>query len=121
MEDDERLRWHELTDEQWARLALLLPVDVWQGRRWADHRRVVNGVLHRVWAGCPWPDLPERYGPWKTVYHRYRRWSADGTWGRVLDALRVGCDQDEGADQRRPTRGDVRSEVGVVAHDRIIV
>lgn len=98
MEDDERLRRHELTDEEWARLAPLLPVDVRQGRRWADHRRVVNGVLHRVRAGCPWRDLPERYGPWKTVYHRHRRWSADGTWEQVLDALRVGCDQDEGAD-----------------------
>jgi len=29
-------------------------------------------------------DLPERYGPWKTVYERFRRWSADGTWDRLL-------------------------------------
>ncbi|GAA0446025.1 hypothetical protein GCM10010361_07330 [Streptomyces olivaceiscleroticus] len=30
-----------------------------------------------------WRDLPERYGPWKTVYERFRRWSADGTWDRL--------------------------------------
>ena len=78
-------------------MAPLLPGNAPQGRRWADHRRVVNGVFHRVRAGCPWRDLPERYGPWQTVYERHRRWSADGTWEAILDALRAGCDQDEGA------------------------
>ena len=97
MDHEERLARHDLTDEEWARLAPLLPGNAPQGRRWADHRRVVNGVFHRVRAGCPWRDLPERYGPWQTVYERHRRWSADGTWEAILDALRAGCDQDEGA------------------------
>lgn len=37
------------------------------GGQWADHRKVVNGVLFRARTGVPWPDLPERYGPWQTV------------------------------------------------------
>ncbi|GCD32779.1 transposase [Streptomyces chrestomyceticus JCM 4735] len=40
----------------------------------------------------PWPDLPERYGPWQTVYERHRRWSADGTWQRILAGLQIGAD-----------------------------
>lgn len=32
----------------------------------------------------PWRDLPERFGPWETVYKRHRRWSADGTWEMLL-------------------------------------
>ena len=96
--DDERLKRHELTEAEWARLAPLLPRDARQGRRWADHREVINGVFHRVRVGCPWRDLPERYGPWQTVYNRHRRWSGDGTWERVLDALRAGCDEGEGQD-----------------------
>ncbi len=67
------------------------------GRPWADHRRVVNGVLWRVRSGSPWRDLPAEYGPWKTVYNRHRRWSADQTWGRVLDGLRRGADLGDGA------------------------
>jgi len=35
---------------------------------------------------------------WKTVYNRHRRWSADGTWEKILDGLRAGCDVAEGAD-----------------------
>jgi len=98
MDDDERLKRHDLTDEEWARLEPLLPAHPRQGRRWADHRTVVNGVFHRVRAGCPWRDLPTQYGNWKTVYNRHRRWSGDGTWEQILDVLRTDCDQGEGAD-----------------------
>jgi transposase len=59
---------------------------------------VINGVFWRTRAGAPWRDLPSGYGNWKTIYNRHRRWSGDGTWERVLDGLRVGCDQGEAAD-----------------------
>lgn len=52
----------------------------------------VNGVLLRARTGVPWPDLPERYGPWQTVYERQRRWSADGTWQRILADLQTEAD-----------------------------
>jgi transposase len=53
---------------------------------------VVNGVLFRVRTGVPWRDLPERYGSWKTVYERHRRWSADGTWDRILHSVQADAD-----------------------------
>ena len=89
---------HDLTGEEWDRLVPLLPGHPRQGHRWNDHRTVISGILFRTRAGCPWRDLPERYGNWKTVYGRHRRWSLDGTWEQVLDALRAGCDEAEGAD-----------------------
>jgi transposase len=51
---------HELTDAAWAVVAPLLPATPWwRGRPWADHRRVINGILW-VWAtGVPWRDAPE--------------------------------------------------------------
>jgi Transposase and inactivated derivatives len=95
---EDRLKRHDLTDEEWARLEPLLPVGGRQGRPWADHRTVINGVFFRVRTGDPWRDLPSLYGPWKTVYNRHRRWSGDGTWEEILEALQTGCDQDEGPD-----------------------
>ncbi|SCE44339.1 Putative transposase of IS4/5 family, partial [Streptomyces sp. IgraMP-1] len=53
---------------------------------------MVNGVLFRVRTGVPWRDLPERYGSWKTVYERHRRWSADGTWDRILHSVQADAD-----------------------------
>lgn len=54
------------------------------GRPVRDRRQVLNGILWKLSTGAAWRDLPERYGPWKTVYERFRRWSADGTWDRLL-------------------------------------
>lgn len=96
--DGDRTTRHDLTDEQWAVLAPLVPVDARQGRRWSDHRTVIDGVFYRVRTGCPWRDLPERFGPWKTVYNRHRRWSGDGTWEEILSGLQSGCDKLDGAD-----------------------
>jgi transposase len=93
---DDRLSRHDLTDAEWALLEPLLPGHPRQGHRWNDHRLVIDGVLHRTRAGCPWRDLPERFGNWKTVYNRHRRWSGDGTWEKILDALRAGCDEEQG-------------------------
>src|SRR4051812_30042407 len=95
---DERLKRHALTDDEWAVLEPLLSAHPRQGHRWADHRLVMDGVFHRSRTGCPWRDLPEGFGNWKTVYNRHRRWSLDGTWASILNSLRVDCDGDEGQD-----------------------
>ncbi|MFE3282526.1 IS5 family transposase [Streptomyces sp. NPDC059233] len=82
----------DLTNVEWVRLEPHLPATGLRGGRWRDHRWVVNGILFRVRTGIPWRDLPERYGSWKTVYERHRRWSADGTWDRILRAVQADTD-----------------------------
>ena len=95
----DRLNRHDLSDEERERLRVFLPAGPQRrGGRWADHRMVIHGVFFRARAGCPWRDLPEGFGNWKTVYNRHRRWSLDGTWEQILDGLRAGCDEAEGAD-----------------------
>jgi len=81
-----------------VRLEPLLPVSTGWGARWNDHRTVINGIFHRTRTGTVWRDLPPCYGNWKTVCNRHRRWSLDGTWEQILDALRAGCDEAEGTD-----------------------
>lgn len=82
----------DLTDVEWARLEPLLPVSNGRCGRWRDHRQVINGVLHRVRTGVQWRDLPERFGPWKTVHKRLLQWSADGTWERLLQQVQAAAD-----------------------------
>ncbi|MFP8959159.1 IS5 family transposase [Streptomyces nanhaiensis] len=79
----------ELTGAAWERIAPLLSGADGQGRSWRDHRQVINGVLWRLRTGAPWRDLPQRYGPWQTVYERFARWEADGTWARLLEHVQV--------------------------------
>jgi transposase len=42
--------------------------------------------------GAPWWDVPERYGPWETVYGLFRRWQRDGTWHRIFEQLQARAD-----------------------------
>jgi transposase len=88
----------DLTNAEWARLESLLPPGGARGGRWSDHRRVINGVLYRVRTGVQWRDLPERFGPWETVYKRHRRWSADGTWKMLLSRIQAAEDAAGGID-----------------------
>jgi transposase len=94
----DQLNRHDLTDEEWDRLRVFLRADPPRGGRWADNRMVINGIFFRTRTGCPWRDLPEGFGHWKTIYNRHRRWSMDGTWEQILDRLRAGCDEAEGRD-----------------------
>jgi transposase len=84
-------RRHELSDAEWARLEPLLPPRQ-AGRPRKDDRLVVNGILWKLATGAPWRDLPERYGPWQTVYTRFRRWTAAGVWDRIFAAVQRQAD-----------------------------
>jgi len=52
-----------------------------------DDRRVLNGIFYQLRSGSPWADLPERYGPYTTVYNRFNRWRKAGVWNRLMDAI----------------------------------
>ena len=76
----------DLSDEEWAVIAPLLPKNV-RGPRRQDDRRVLNGIFYILRTGAPWRDLPERYGPRTSVYNRYVRWGERGVWKGIFDAL----------------------------------
>jgi len=62
----------ELTHIQWERLPPRLPPQQpTTGRPAHDHRPIIHGLLWRLRTGAPWRDLPERYGPWRTVARRF--------------------------------------------------
>src|SRR5829696_7522770 len=84
---------HTLTDGQWERLRPLLPPPPRsRGRPRRDDRLIVEGILWRLATGVPWRDLPERFGSWRTVYSRFRRWQQAGVWERALATLQADAD-----------------------------
>ena len=48
---------------------------------------MLNGILYWLNTGVPWRDLPERFGPWQSVYSRFRAWTLAGVWENVLAGL----------------------------------
>jgi transposase len=85
-------RGRELTDEQWERIAPLMPRTSGRSRPFRDHRQVLEGVVYRYRTGVGWRDLPERFGPWQTVWKRHKRFSVDGTWDKILSRLLAEAD-----------------------------
>jgi transposase len=82
-----------LVDAQWDLIEPLLPPQrSGRGRPMRDHRQVVEGVIYRYRCGIAWRDLPAEFGPWQTVWKRHRRFSADGTWDKILAALLAQAD-----------------------------
>ena len=79
----------DLTDEQWQRLAPLLPAPKPGGRpREVDMRQLINAILYLNRTGCQWRALPHEFPPWPTVADYFYRFRNDGTWQTIHDQLR---------------------------------
>jgi transposase len=86
-------RCAELSDRAWERIEPVLPSsDGLRGRPFRDHRQVIEGIVHRYRTGVAWRDLPERFGPWQTVWKRHHRFATDGTWDRLLAEIQADAD-----------------------------
>jgi transposase len=80
-----------LSDAEWRQIEPLLP----RGRRGArrvDDRRVISGIIYMLRSymlrsGGRWRDCPAAYGPYTTIYNRFNRWSQQGIWNAIFEAL----------------------------------
>ncbi|MGH6848184.1 MAG: transposase, partial [Methylocella sp.] len=73
-------------DRQGAKIVPLLPANQPGPERKVD-RRILSGIMHVLKAGCRWRDCTKEYGPHKTVYNRFSRWSEKGVWQRIFEAV----------------------------------
>ena len=75
-----------LTEEQFSKISPLLPKKP-RGVPRVDDRRVLSGIIFCLQRGYRWSDVPVEYGPAKTLYNRYKRWSEAGVFERIFEAL----------------------------------
>ena len=100
----------DLTDPQWDVIQSLLAPAKHGGRpRTVDLREVLNTLFYQNRTGCQWDMLPHDLLPKSTVYDYFVLWRDDGTWQRLLDALRQGVRQHEGREPA-PSAGAIDSQ-----------
>jgi transposase len=88
-------RRYALRDDQWERIKEQLPgSENWVGGTAKDNRLFVDAVLYRYRAGIPWRDLPERFGDFRVIHSRHRRWCKSGVWERVFKLLAEDADNE---------------------------
>jgi transposase len=76
----------DVTDAEWALIEPHLPVAA-TGPLPRRVREQFNGVLWRFRTGSGWRDVPDRYGPWSTIYSRFSSWAKAGVFQDLMDAL----------------------------------
>src|SRR4051812_1284912 len=99
----------DLTDDQWAILEPLIPVNVVGRPRINDMREVLNAIFYLNRSGCQWDMLPNDLPARSTVHDHFARWRDDGTWQRMMDALRQKVRVADGREPS-PSAGSIDSQ-----------
>ena len=87
---------HEISDFDWERIKDILPPEnTGEGRPSKPNRIMLNGMLWINKTGAPWRDLPERFGPWETVYSRFRLWSKNDVFEKMFESLTADADMQD--------------------------
>jgi transposase len=109
--DRSRLRYpSDLTDEEWAYVAPLIPPAKRGGnKRTVDIREVMNGVMYVLGTGCQWRALPKDLPSKSTVHDYLILWSCDGTLDRIHQALYVAC-REQAEREAGPTAAIIDSQ-----------
>jgi putative transposase len=101
----------DLSDDQWARLARLIPPATPGGRpRKTDMRAAMNALFYLLRTGCPWRYLPgDPFPPRSTVYNIFRKFQRDGVWEQIWAELLMALREDAGR-EASPTAGIIDSQ-----------
>lgn len=76
-----------LEDDEWDLIAEIFPKPAATGRPPVSPRLMMDGILWRLRSGSPWRDMPDEFGPWKTVYNHYDKWNGEGLLDEVKRRL----------------------------------
>lgn len=80
---------YRLSDAQWEKIKDILPPNGKRGGQWKDHRLMIDGILWALSDGGRWRNIPKEFGPWQSVYDRFRNWTRRGWWDRILRRLQA--------------------------------
>jgi transposase len=80
---------YRLSDDQYEQLQDLLPPNGQRGGQWKDHRLMIDAILWALSDGGRWRNIPAEFGPWQSVYDRFRSWTRKGLWDKILRRLQA--------------------------------
>jgi len=78
---------YDISDSAWNLISDLAEKKQTTGRPRRHDRTMLDGIMYVLYTGIPWRALPERFGPWTTVYQRFRDWRDDGTFDKIFQRL----------------------------------
>ena len=109
--DRSKLRYpSDLTDEEWAQVAPLIPPAKRGGnKRTVDERQIVNGLMYILSTGCQWRAIPKDLPARSTLHDYFERWEWDRTLERIHYELYAKC-REQAEREASPTAGIIDSQ-----------
>lgn len=77
----------ELSDEQWDYIKQYLPPQPYNGKIRTEDRRIIDGIRYVLRTGCPWSEIPRKYGSYLSVRARLKRWSNEGVLEPIISSI----------------------------------
>lgn len=100
-----------ISDEQWELIKALIPAAKTGGRpRTADLRLIIDTIFYVCRTGCQWRFIPGDLANKSITYYYFRKWNEDGTWQKIVDALREKVRTAEGRPHPTPSAACVDSQ-----------
>jgi len=79
--------FEELSDEQWDYVKQFIPMQPYKGHMRTDDRRIIDGIRYRFKTGCPWTEVPRKYGSYLSIRTRLKKWSEEGALEPILSSI----------------------------------
>jgi hypothetical protein len=80
-----------LSDGKWNYVKQYIPMQPYSRNIKAEDRKIVNGIRYALETGCPWTEVPRKYGSYLSIHTRLKKWSSEG----VLEPILSSIDSDE--------------------------
>lgn len=79
--------FEELSEEKWNYVKQYIPMQPYNGYLKTNDRQIVNGIRYVLETGCPWTEVPRKYGSYLSIHTRLKRWSAEGVLEPILSSI----------------------------------
>ena len=123
-------KFWEVPDDVWYHVERWIPAPPDRrrgGRRRADDRRILEGIIFRLKTGCQWKAIPDQFGSPSTIHRRFQQWAQVGVFHMLFHAMVHYYDRTVGADLawcsldsvmiKAPKGGNTRGRVPAIAEN----
>jgi hypothetical protein len=77
----------ELSDDKWNYVKQYIPPQPYNGIIKTEDRKIINGIRYVLKTGCPWTEVPQKYGSYLSIHKRLKKWSSEGVLEPILSSI----------------------------------
>jgi hypothetical protein len=77
----------ELSDDKWNYVKQYIPAQPYSWNKKTDDRQIIDGIRYAMETGCPWKEVPRKYGSYISIHARLKKWSSEGVLEPIINSI----------------------------------